>query len=89
MSETYWSLLTNVPHLEWELTLLAVENGAAFLFGRWWLNRRLRREHDVLDAEHGHTHPEIRKGSSRPEAVSNVRVLEYLDEYDEGATGRL
>lgn len=74
MEETYWNLLLDAPHLEFELTLTLIQDVLIGLvlwpWAKRWLTQRVNKEHLALDAEHGVTHP----GPSGEE-FRNVRVI--------------
>lgn len=63
MAETYLGLLTDVNHLGFEVTLTLIQDGIIGLFlwpiAKRKMNRRLKREHMILDNEHGVTHRDV------------------------------
>ncbi|MFT4262339.1 MAG: hypothetical protein QM572_03065 [Nocardioides sp.] len=56
----YWSILTDPAHVAVELTLMLIIDvllvGLAWPMVRNYVNARLQRQHDELDAEHGIHH---------------------------------
>jgi hypothetical protein len=53
--ETYWSLLHNAPHWEFEFTVEVVTAIPSFFIGRWFVER-----HDKLKHKKSHSN-EIKK----------------------------
>lgn len=51
MHETYWSLMTNVPHLEFEVTLSILQDALIFMAVRVW-SRREHRFHNTMHVKH-------------------------------------
>lgn len=58
LAETYTGLMTNPPHLEFELTLEALTGILLYPIGRRVLSRAKARWHHEIDTEHGVTHKE-------------------------------
>lgn len=54
--ETFWSLLTNLPHLEFEIFLTLVQDVVIGLLVWPWIKRLARKEHRAIDKEHGVDH---------------------------------
>lgn len=79
----YAELITDPAHTLVELTFNLVVDG--LLLGILWplLKRRFRREHEVLDAEHGVTHPEPAEepleGSQWPLDDDDSRLMSLVD----------
>jgi hypothetical protein len=58
--ETYWSLLHNAPHWEFEFTVEAVTDIPAFFIGGWiW-----KRHHERAHQHDGPEHKKIKPSSS-------------------------
>jgi len=48
--ETYWSLLHNAPHWEFEFTVEVVTAIPSFFIGRWFVERHDRIRHKKSDS---------------------------------------
>lgn len=51
-----YGLITDAPHATAELFYSTVENVAVLTVGYIWGKKALKKQHEILDAEHGHKH---------------------------------
>jgi hypothetical protein len=49
-------LITDAPHATAEIFYSTIENVIILTFGFIWGKKSLKKQHDILDAEHGHKH---------------------------------